>query len=74
MSPAEFQEMMSDTAFPVTLKTTGGRTYTVRSPNSFWVSEDYPTTVIVTAPGKGLTLLAMSAIEAVQVEHEAVPR
>jgi hypothetical protein len=57
---------------PLVIRTRGGETYTLRS-HSFWISDDYPETLVFTIPHQGIHLLAIEAIDSVQVEHEAMP-
>jgi hypothetical protein len=74
MNPEEIRAMLASLSYPLVILTKGGRSYTVRDPASAWIPPDYPTTVVLSLPHQGLTLLAMSGVESVVTEHEAVPR
>ena len=53
MTIADLRQWITDASFPLTLRTCGGKTYTVRGPNSLWFPADYPNKVVLTRPGKG---------------------
>jgi hypothetical protein len=69
----DFRSLIEREPFtPYVIRTKSGRTYMVRDPANVWIFPMYPQTVVVAAPGAGLVLLDIAAIESVQIEHEPV--
>jgi hypothetical protein len=75
MTIADFRETISgakedfDTEFVI--RTTSGKRYPVPGPGHVWLPPGYESTVCVAVPGKGISLLDIGSIEAVQFEHQA---
>jgi hypothetical protein len=71
MKAEEFRDLIEKQDFqPFVIKTRGGRVYPVNHRANLWLPEDYESTVCVSVKGKGITLLDIASIEAVQFEHD----
>jgi hypothetical protein len=74
MTSDEFQSIMENATYPLTLKTTGGHTYEIRSAHAYWVPDDYPNLMVLAIPNRGVTWFKLAAIESIEVEHVAASR
>ena len=74
MTPETFREFIADATFPLTIQTRGGEVYAVSGPQSFWLPPEYPGTVFIARPGKGVAFLSIDAIDSIHPEHEVAAR
>ena len=71
MKPAEFRDLIEKESFqPFVIKTNSGQAYPINNRAGIWLPDGYDSTVVVAVPGKGITLVSIASIEAVQFEHE----
>jgi len=55
---------------PFTIRTRAGRSYRIADRSNVWLPGDYDETACISVRGKGILLLAIEAIDAVQFEHD----
>jgi hypothetical protein len=70
MTPDELQAWLEDNEPPFVFKTKGGRSYRVTDRANVWIPAAYPAMVCVGITGRGITMIKVSAIECVQIEHD----
>lgn len=68
MRPEDFRELPA----PYVIRTKDGRSYTNTHPTNAFISEVYPSTVVVFAWGKRITFLGNRPIVSIRHEHEVV--
>jgi hypothetical protein len=74
MTPEQFQTLVENASYPLTVHTRGGKSYTIPDDRALLLPSTRPGTVVLCPAGRGLVSLAIAAIESVQTEHKAVPR
>jgi hypothetical protein len=72
MGTEDFRKMIEggDIMVPAIVRTRGGRSYVITHPSNIHISEAYPDTAVVLVRGKGVIMLALEAIDAIQHEYE----
>jgi hypothetical protein len=70
MTPDEIHSWFEGNGPPFVLKTTGGRSYRITDRANVWIPAAYQETLCVAVTGKGISLIKISAIESVHIEHD----
>jgi hypothetical protein len=73
MTPDQIKDLITHATYPLVLKTRGGVTYNLAGPGNVFISDAYPTALVLVMKGQGIRLLGMSAIDSIQTEHELIP-
>jgi hypothetical protein len=71
VKPSEFREtVLAEVWHPFTIRTKGGAVLPIAHQSGIWFPDGYERTVCVSIPGKGIMLIDIDSIEAVQFEHQ----
>lgn len=72
MNPEEIRRLLlsGDITPPFEIVTTAGRTYRVASSEHLFAPESVPGMIVVAVPGRGLALVRLEQIAAIEAEHE----
>ena len=74
MTHETFRDLTADIAFPIRIDTRGGKSYTVLDAEGMWIPSVYPDTLIVARPKKGISFVAIEAIDSLHPELAVATR
>jgi hypothetical protein len=58
---------------PYLIRIKSGKTYKITEGSEIFIPHSYPNLLIIAIPGKGISLVGLSSIEAIEGEHEDLP-
>jgi hypothetical protein len=70
VTPDEIQVWFEENDPPFVLKTQGGRSYRITNKANVWLPVAYQTMLCVAVVGRGITMIKISAIKSIQIEHD----
>jgi hypothetical protein len=62
-----------DLTRPYSIRTKANKVYQITEGSEIFVTNSYPNLLIMAIPGKGINLMRLSSIDAVECKHESLP-